>query len=152
MPRFTGEYSVLWHEGRHALQAKKYTRLVMGFLYLFPLSLIPIFGLLSILSLWFLIPTALCFLPWPAYWRMKMEVEGYSISMRCDYYEGKALTDDRLEVYSKYFTGWDYYKMWPFKKDIIRRLVLQRNRIVSNQFDKYEEELYTWMVENSLTK
>ena len=49
--------------------------------YLFPQMLSLLFFTLCFVSLWFLIPAFLCLAPLPAYWRMKIELNGYTTSL-----------------------------------------------------------------------
>ena len=76
------KFSRMWHEGIHALQGKRLTRICFAFLYLFPQCLF-VFALLSLLAIWFSLwwlvaLTALVALaPWPAPWRVKFELEAY---------------------------------------------------------------------------
>src|SRR5690606_8559039 len=85
----------------------------------------------------------------PAYWRMKLELEGYAVNMLVDHLT-VGLTDTRVSRYVSYFTGPDYYWMWPFGSNIRKRLMEIRDRLVSGKFDTYELELIAWMYEHRL--
>lgn len=90
--------------------------------YLFPQILA--FGAFGAFwNLWFLL-FLVALLPWPAYWRMKFEMRGYSGNLAL------ATLAPRFESESKdvgewvvdIMTGPSYYWMWPFKRDIESRV------------------------------
>jgi len=86
------------HERVHMRQARKYTRFVFSFLYLFVFF-----------------PAGL------AYFRMRFEKEAYEESIRAMYeYAGPEAIQD--EVYRDkiitHFTSAEYYWMWPFRKSL----------------------------------
>ena len=60
----------------------------------------------------------LCLLPWPAPWRMRWEIRGYTMTLAYAYWVRHDNMDDYDKFIKKQFTGWDYYRMWPFDKDI----------------------------------
>ncbi|MDP2685243.1 MAG: hypothetical protein Q8P20_09500 [bacterium] len=131
-------FAVLAHEYRHAKDAQKYTRIIFGLLYLLPqaigalgllftLILVPllIFGIVSwSLHLLPFILVSLLLLPVPAYFRMKSEVEGYTMSMFVAHELQKnrdILAWDRAKLltimaqnYNLHFINSNYYYMWPF--------------------------------------
>ena len=95
-----------------------------GFLYLCPqilavlVLLAPIGALLFGSCAWWLLLFVLCAAPFPAWWRAKAEMRGYSMSLAARYwFEGDVDKPYKDHVLSK-FTGWDYFKMWPFKKAV----------------------------------
>ena len=87
------EWEILLHEGKHAIQAKKLTRPLMGALYLLP------------------------FLPLPAPGRAWFEFEAYCVSMAVAYLKNPADVNDWYieNQLVPYFTGSEYAWMFPFK-------------------------------------
>jgi len=148
-------YEVIYHEGLHAIQAKKYTRLLFGLAYLLPQILAPLFVALSfIFSLWLLIPAAVLLLPLPAYFRMKFELEAYCLSAMIEVWKGK-YTDESRNFIINNFIGENYYFMWPFKKRLISAIdsaVLKAKSWdpVSIRNDSYLESIYNSMRFNGL--
>jgi len=64
----------------------------------------------------------LCVLPLPAYWRMEWELRGYTMNLAVNFWRYGSINPSTVEWIAKQFTGWGYYKMWPFKADMLRRL------------------------------
>jgi len=60
--------------------------------------------------------------PIPAYWRMKWEVRGYTMSMAMNYWKHGSIMPSTIEWMATHFTSMNYYAMWPFKKSMIKRL------------------------------
>ena len=125
------EWMVLAHEGVHALQSKRLTRFVMGFLYMLPQCLGAAFlgasltmlvlaacGVVGWQCMWLACGLVLL-APLPAYWRMKFEIEAYYVFPMITMEWGMKL-DVRPIV--DMFTGPAYYFMWPFKDEIESRL------------------------------
>lgn len=79
------------------------------------------------------IPALVCATPLPAYWRMQAELRGYSMSMAVNFWRYGSVTDDTMKWIAEEFTGWSYYKMWPYEKDMTRRLAEALSRIEKNQ-------------------
>ena len=103
---------ILAHEAVHLLDTKKWSRPVFMTTYLFPQILalgIFFFPWLGITSLFFL----LFLLPLPAPFRFFWESRGYTIDIITS-------KNNAFEAYIKYFTGWDYYMMFPFPKLVSR--------------------------------
>ena len=90
--------AVLRHERVHMRQARKYTRLLFSFLYLF-----------------FPLPVGL------AYFRMKFEKEAYEETLRAlkEYYGIESISNSRFrDDLIKHFTTAEYFWMWPFRKNL----------------------------------
>jgi len=95
-----------------------FNRKVFGAAYLFPQILG--LGALGAIGAIFFPPLLACLgcllfaAPWPAPFRAWAEVRAYrrSIELR------PSMEEQKVEEYSKYFTGPDYYFMWPFKQGI----------------------------------
>jgi hypothetical protein len=156
---------VIFHEGRHAWQGKKYTRVGQGALYLLP-QLLGIGALcasvtLLVLSLtgftwsWWPLAFLLIFAaPLPAYWRMKFEFDAYCVSMAVRYWCRGELDDDYINRLIKNFTTSAYYFMWPFKgslrKRFLRKLEWIKSPAVAN--DPYYLAIHRFLEERGLLK
>lgn len=115
---------VLSHELVHITQCNKYSKFLFGILYLFPQCL-SIFALLFPISSWFLL--FLIFLaPLPAPWRALFEIEAYTMSLFIyrEILNNKGVPIDEIReilikegnrINDKYFSGPDYWFMWPFR-------------------------------------
>jgi len=62
-------------------------------------------------------------LPFPAYWRMKYELEAYQISATLVVWSMGDIGESHLKHITQNFTGPLYYYMWPFKGYIDKRLL-----------------------------
>ena len=129
------ETATIAHELVHVEQFQRLGLVPMSLAYLFP-HWLGIFSLGAFLALtgnlWFLL--FLVFLgflaPIPAPWRMIYEVEAYATGYAVYYWvQDKECPDLSLEQverslggYINQFTGANYYFMWPFKKDVAKRL------------------------------
>lgn len=132
------DWDTVYHEGRHSLQASQASRIVMGFLYLIPISLLPIviglaitcgvifgWGILLYICLGLIVLTLS---PIPAYWRMKYELDAYTVSITLNYWTTNITTQHR---YLQAFTGFNYYLMWPFAGNMTQRLNKAMESVVS---------------------
>jgi len=92
------EWETLLHEGRHAIQAKKFTPALMGLLYLLP------------------------FLPLPAIFRAWFEFQAYCVTMTVAYLKNPSDVNDWYieNQLVPYFTGPEYAWMFPFKRLVKR--------------------------------
>lgn len=129
------------HEWVHLVKAKKYTSFINSCFYMFPQSLAPL-ALVSVGaiwgSMWFLLNFGwlLCLAPIPAYFRMKEEMEAYAMSMACNYWRYGSIQQSQMEWLEDHFTSGDYYFMWPFKKNVEKRLETLAAEVISGSFDK----------------
>lgn len=122
---------ILTHEFVHMMDYKKWNILFFAS-YLFPqcLSVLSLFSFLAIghSLLWLLCLLFLVFVgPLPAYFRMHWELRGYTMSAaynRWVYNYFSTPTD-----YLDRFTGSGYYFMWPFAKNMTRRLQVMFSKI-----------------------
>lgn len=114
-----GSMRILAHEMVHLLDQKRLSKPVFVFAYLFPQILVlgvfafPWLGFWSLLFLLFLFPI-------PAPFRFYFEARAYAISLMT------ALPRRRSSILKhivSQFTGWNYYKMYPFKKSSKRQLL-----------------------------
>jgi hypothetical protein len=119
-----GAAPILAHEIKHIQQSNNYTFVLFSLLYLFPqsLSLLSVLGFLGFIY-W---PLFLCFAfiialaPFGAYWRMKFELEAYTVSLYClnlqlsnqdEQTRRKVLQDEAVWINTQ-FTSSNYYWMW----------------------------------------
>jgi len=124
---------VLLHELVHVHDENKISKLLFGFLYLFPQILsilcLPLFFLLT----WKLVLPIIiiCALPVPAFFRMYLEKRAYFASLYCLNTLSKKLNfssnlDNQSIFFQTQFAGAYYYYMWPFnniKKDFDQAVV-----------------------------
>jgi len=112
---------ILLHELVHVHDAKKWSRVLFSFLYMFPL-LMSLLLLPLLLVSWkiFLPLIVLSLCPVPAYFRMLFEKRAYLVSLYCTYQLSvKKQFTSNLESasasYLKNFKDSSYYFMWIFK-------------------------------------
>lgn len=131
----TSSFYTLAHEYVHLCDGKE-NRFWFGFSYLMPHWFV-FLAFLSLLSIWFSnwwlmsLVSLIFVLPWPAYWRTKWEVRGYAMDMAIDLWRGGVVSEIEKEILVKHFTGWSYYKMWPFRKGITKKLEAMEQAIHS---------------------
>lgn len=135
------DWRTLYHEGYHAIQAQQQTRTLMALKYLFPqvlgipslvltIVLLPALTILSFFGVnlwdWWLLwvfPPLVFLLPWPAYWRTKMELEAYQVTLAIAYWHhGKHTAETTYVGIIRQFIWSNYYFMWPFKRSIELKL------------------------------
>ena len=131
-----GAASVLSHEWVHMKDSKR-LGFMFKFLYLFPQILTPLF-LLGFWNPWFFF-CLFFLLPWPALWRAKFELRGYTISMAVSWW----LLDRRpdFDFYAKQFIGPAYYYMYPFEDYVRLRLEEEFERIRADQLEPHEKHI-----------
>ncbi|MDX2302141.1 MAG: hypothetical protein NW226_05040 [Microscillaceae bacterium] len=114
---------ILAHEAVHLLDAKKYSKILFSMAYLAPQ--IFVLGVFSFpwLGYWALL-FLVCALPLPSPSRYYLETRGYVMN-----WITHPLEDAQADLYLKYFIGWDYYKMYPFRKAVIQKLHFWKNKI-----------------------
>ena len=106
-------------------------------LYLSP----QIFSLLAVLGfwnpLWFLF--LICLLPVPSPTRSELEMRGYAVTMAVNWWllERKP----NYDWYSKQFTSSSYYWMDPFKKDVLKDLQKEFDRIQKQELRDHEKQI-----------
>ena len=121
----------LTHEFIHIKDYNSYNILFyLGYLFPQILSLIFI-GLLPI-SIWFLVPTILFLLPWPAPFRKYFELRGYFLSifaynfflkdLGLDLQQRRVKLTNYVSYYNQQFKSSPYYWMWPWgvEKDLLK--------------------------------
>jgi len=145
---------ILLHELVHVQDSKKYNKLLFGFLYLLPLSLLPISILLFLFS-WkiALFLLLLSFVPLPAYFRMTFEKRAYLVSLYCMYQLSvkKNFTSNLDSASKSYLSGFkdaSYYFMWPFS-NLDKEFAEALEKIKAGQ-KPYEDEKVFNMIDNLL--
>lgn len=135
------------HEGLHALQAKRLTRLGMSALYLLPQLLIiaaPICAVMAAITanltwLWGLLALVAA-APLPALARAAMERAAYKVTLAAEWWSGRlpdVAIENRVSWLTGVFAGDAYYKMWPFANQV-------RNWFLSDIHDlRYDEVVMT---------
>jgi hypothetical protein len=122
-----GNWRTLCHEVQHAEDARKWTRVLFGFLYLWPISQgvlfllagwvptiwVPGWWKLLSLGLWLAL-TAVHFIPqWPDPWRKHWEFKAYGISMYLRHMVWGDISDEYIEDLAGNFSSMMYYMMDP---------------------------------------
>ena len=147
------DWTIIFHEGVHVRQAKKYTRPGFAFLYLFPqvLALLAILGVF-LSPLWLL--SLLFLLPLPAPFRMLFELEAYSMTVYTTQWKDGSQSDMKnlIDFILLQFTGKGYWYMWPFTGYIKRKLYKAQEdafflRHTVN--DPYEIEVLQFLLDNN---
>lgn len=106
------------HEGRHAADASKITRLLFGWLYILPQSLgVTLLPVLLFLGApwWALLSAAvLAVAPLPAVFRAVAEFRAYTVSVAAEYWSTGTMPE--TTGYQDYFTTSEYYWMFPLRQ------------------------------------
>jgi hypothetical protein len=123
----THEFVHIWD--RNILGWFKYT---VGYMFPQICALVPLLAMLVLCwfsfpgkqaTAWILGANAIgCLFPWPAPWRMLLELRGYTMSAAVRlWWRSETIQWDWIYAH---FTGWDYYRMWPYPKDITERFAV----------------------------
>lgn len=135
---------ILAHEFVH-LWDRKQKGVWFSFSYALPqllaLILLVVPVMLSFFCSWWVaalaaLPVFLFALPIPAYWRMRWECRGYTMNAAMNFWRYGSITDSTIEWVVEEFTGWAYYKMWPFKKSMTRRYKKAVEEIKTGDLDR----------------
>jgi hypothetical protein len=118
-------WKVLAHEYVHIFD-KRRLRGRYGISYLAP-QIGAFFGFGLCLILWldaqYWVPFILLLAPIPAYWRMKLELRGYTMSMAINGWRHGSVRDYQIAFIAEQFTSSAYYFMWPFEDAITKKLI-----------------------------
>lgn len=125
-------YKILMHEFVHLWDIKHqgiWHNILYGIPQVIALVLLGGFiasGFLGMEYWWVLltiaIPMLYCAAPTPAYWRMKSELRGYSMNIAVNYWRYGSVSDYTIDWIVSVFTGSGYLFMWPFKKNMRKRI------------------------------
>lgn len=142
-----GNWRTLCHEVVHALQAKKWTRGLFGFLYLWPISqgivllLLGWVGAIWLSGWWvfvylvsWLAVTGIHFIPHiPDPFRKLWEFEAYSVSMHLYNKVHGTVRPEYIDHLSKNFSSMAYYMMEPNDRKIKKELYRLSEKIVNGK-------------------
>lgn len=125
-------WTILSHELVHVEDYEKNRFFVV--LYMLP-QLLSVFSILAlVLQTWWPLLFLAFLAPLPAPWRRKAEMRGYAMTMATQFWTNRMgisqLTKDDI---SKFFTGPDYYWMWPFKQSTAREVGRWSRMILCNE-------------------
>jgi hypothetical protein len=124
----------------HLLKIKRRGTVVHAFLYLFP-QVLSLLSLLSFLAVnhsgWWLLNALwlLCLLPLPAPFRMQEELDCYTMDMAVFYWKTKTIPTIVIEDIAYQFYGANYFYMWPWYHDILRKLFNRSAMIRKGRLD-----------------
>lgn len=121
-------FETLSHEFVHLMDTKKHP-VWFRFSYMFPQILGLILPFVSLFAIWFsnwwllwIASIIFCVLPLPAYWRMKWEMRGFAMTMAVDIWaRGKVSEASKEWIVEQFISGF-YFWMWPFRKNVEKRL------------------------------
>lgn len=89
-------------------------------------------------TLWLILlgsQTVMFLLPWPSTGRRNIEIRGYAMSLGVNYWAYGGLTQHSKDWVASQFTGWAYYKMWPFKGDTKKIVDAIEEKLIANHLD-----------------
>ena len=131
-------FEILSHEWVHLHDRKEDCR--FSPLYLFPqiLSLFSVLAIGAIWNLWFLLFLLflLCLAPFPAPYRTKYEFRGYAMNMMFRVHRLGKVSEGYKKWLKDTFTGWNYYKMHPFPKDVENKIDAIESKLKAGTIQK----------------
>lgn len=151
------QWMTVFHEGLHAVQAKRLTRPIFYLLYLFPVSLAPF--LLALLPFPMnLILGGIMLLPkLPDPFRFRFETRAYQVNLAIDFwmYGDEVLRADNLAWYADQMLGPNYYFTWPFKESTYRTIKrmaqeVQTGAVFEGRDGEYFMSVYRFMIDEGL--
>lgn len=135
-------WKILAHEYVHLFDRKRWG-MKFNVRYFSP-QIFSLLSLSAIATVWVgkwgllgLIPL-LCLAPWPSHGRMRIEMRGYAMSMALNQWRYGGVQADMITWVVGHFTGWAYYRMWPFKDDVLSRVINTLNKVVEDLPAPYE--------------
>lgn len=126
-------FKILAHEYVHLIDRQAH-KIVFEVLYALPQILL-VFALLALVAYWLgpwwlVALTSLLFaLPWPAFGRANLELRGYAMNIAVNIWRHGSVKQETKDWIAGCFTGWQYYKMWPFPKTVERWLEEQEKLV-----------------------
>jgi hypothetical protein len=126
---------VLCHELVHV---EDYTnskpRWLFPVMYSMPQGLAVLAVLAAVFQIWWLLGFLVLLAPLPAPWRKNAEMRGYAMSMAATCWVNKTgIPQAQKEQIARWFTGPDYYFMWPFKGAVQREVGRWSKMILCNE-------------------
>lgn len=129
---------ILLHELVHIFDSDRFSKILYGFLYLFPQSLL-IFTLPLFIFNWkvALVSSIICLLPLPAYFRMYFEKRAYFVSLYVinalsKKFNFNATLDKHVEFFISNFKDSSYYYMWWFSS-IDKQFAIAKEKIIAGK-------------------
>ena len=110
-------FFTLAHEYVHILDDKLMKAYKLKYLLPQVLAILALLGVFNLKALFFLVFG----LPIPAYWRAKIEMRGYGMSVAVRKW-ANVVSDSFLNYSVEQFITANYYFMWPFKKAVQKEL------------------------------
>jgi hypothetical protein len=145
-------WATAWHEGGHAWQSKKLTRLLFGALYLLGT---PVWFVFAALTCWpffvwlpwwsgviYLASFLLLSFPPFGFFRAKWEFEMYGLSMAVRIWNGATLDEAYIERKEKQFTTSYYFWMCPYPSYVRKKLRKYRDDAISGEIFKMNAGKY----------
>jgi len=115
-------FKILAHEYVHVLDDDEHSILFqIGYAAPQLLGMLSFLSLLAIpFSLWWLLAlvAVVFFSPIPAFFRAEFEKRGYSMNIAINIWRHGSVHKDTRAWLEEIFSGWEYYRMWPFKDDV----------------------------------
>lgn len=124
--RKTSAAAVLAHELVHIQDSKEAGLIVFSYTYLVP-QIFALLSLFAIFSSWWWLLCLVFLAPIPAPFRTYWELRGYAMSDAVRYKSTEKFTD--IDWMAGQFTSGSYFFMWPFKADIKKRILRNRELI-----------------------
>ena len=151
-------WKILAHEYVHLWD--RYHKPAFNFTYLLP-QIGAFLALPAILAVWFsnwfllFLVALILVLPWPASARRNAELRGYTMSMAINFWRYGTVSEDTKVWITENFTGWSYYKMWPF--NMRKQIDAAVKDITNGAVFKWEhaepyKEVHDLMQEKGLTR
>lgn len=145
--------SLIAHEVRHIHDSQ--LDKLYNIKYLFPQILFLLFFILGFISPWMFLPALISLAPLPAYWRMKIELKGYTTTLfvyNLLLKEQDLLLSERLDLILEYaekinksFITSSYYFMWFF--GVEKQLNENAYKILEEKLQK-EDDFYLFIQES----
>lgn len=118
-------FKTLCHEYVHVMDyVQRPVRFILGYMFPQVLALLSLGAIFAFISPWFwLFLLALLFAaPIPSPGRAESEIRGYGMSCKVRVWKGEVLDANYLKWCADAFTTSAYYFMWPFRKNVEKRL------------------------------
>lgn len=148
------DISVLFHEGQHAWDFKHHPlRMWLG--YIFP-QLLVLLTVLAVLAAWLSNWWLLCLLcvvmiaPIPAPFRLWSEQRGYSCTIAFRIWSGGDTNSGFFDYIAHQFTGSHYYYMWPWHRDMMKRLAATEQRIRRGELTEVQRLTYEFLQQRGI--
>lgn len=140
-------WACILHEGLHAQDASRLTRLLFSFLYAIPQALAPLVAVSAIWGPWWLLLCALPLLgPLPALFRLHAESRAYSLEA-ATFWWWRQDADQLVRFQNdavNYLTGGSYYWTLPWRSKVARLIEKDTTRLIAGQsLNQYEQACRT---------